>query len=136
MLTWFINTKKMARPRSTSTPSSLGNLRGGIALVGCILYYRLVGNLVAPSTVSPRPPRAGECYACAGWGDWLSCDRWRLLRLGNNPEVRLDRLPAAGILLFGFLIGDRRNNDHIIALLPVHRGGHLVRGRQLHRIED
>ena len=31
MLTWFISTKKIARPRRASTPSNLVNLRVGLA---------------------------------------------------------------------------------------------------------
>ena len=59
-----------------------------------------------------------------------------LFRLRNNPKVGLRRLPPIGIFLFRFLVRYRRQDDYIVPLLPVHRGGHLMGGCQLNRIED
>src|SRR5579864_3565943 len=46
-----------------------------------------------------------------------------LLGLGNDAQVRLRRLPAARILLLGFVVGDATADDDVVAGLPVHRGG-------------
>src|SRR6267143_869499 len=59
-----------------------------------------------------------------------------LLRLGDDPQIGLRRLPARGIGLLRFLVGDRGDDDHVLALLPVHRRGHLVLGRELAGVED
>ena len=55
-----------------------------------------------------------------------------LVRLRHDPNIGLGRLPAAGELLRGRFVGDRGNDDYILALLPVHRRRHLVLGCELH----
>ena len=67
----------------------------------------------------PLPPRAVE-----------------LLRLLDHAQVGLDRLVALRVLLLRVLVGDRAGDDHVLALLPVHRRRDLVLGGELHRIED
>jgi hypothetical protein len=62
----------------------------------------------------------------------LGLTRPTLLRLRNNAQVRLRRLPAARILLFSFFLRNRWKNDHVIAIFPIHRRGHFVLGGQLH----
>src|SRR5262249_42880250 len=49
-------------------------------------------------------------------------------RLRHDADVGPRRLPALRILLLGVVVGDRAGNDHVFALLPVHRGRHLVFG--------
>src|SRR5450631_2574721 len=55
-----------------------------------------------------------------------------LFRLRNEAKIRLGRFPAVGILELGFFVGDRGEDDDIIAQLPIRWGGHLVFGGQLH----
>src|SRR6478736_7558143 len=57
-----------------------------------------------------------------------------LRRLLGRAQVRLHGL-VAGELLLRLLVGDGRRDDHVLALLPVHRGRDLVRGRELQRVE-
>ena len=74
--------------------------------------------------------------------DWCEAPLWApslaryLGRLGDDPQIRPGRLPAAGILLFGFLVRYCRRDDHIFAVLPVHRSCDLVGSRELNRIEN
>src|SRR3982074_491354 len=44
----------------------------------------------------------------------------KLLRLGDDTKIGPGGLPAAGELLLRILVGNRRNDDHIVAWLPVH----------------
>src|SRR5580693_4961522 len=61
---------------------------------------------------------------------------WWLLRLGDDPKVRLGCLPAIRVFLFGFFVRHGRHDDHILAMLPVHRSCDVVGRRELYRIED
>src|SRR5262249_49870205 len=58
----------------------------------------------------------------------------RSLWLRDDAHVRLRLLPLAEELL-GLLVGDGAGDDHVLALLPVHRRRHLVVGRELQRID-
>ena len=101
-------------------------------------------------SVSSTPNAVAAVLPCAGLFDvgtrqdamtlasrWDHPPRCRpLLRLRNDPQVRLGRLPAVGKLLSRVLVRDRREDDHILALLPVHWRCHLVAGRQLARIHE
>src|SRR6185295_7603785 len=60
----------------------------------------------------------------------------RLFRLVDDAQIRLRRLPTLRVLLFGFLVGDRAGDDHLLARLPVHRRGDAVLGRELERVDD
>src|SRR5687768_18560097 len=42
-----------------------------------------------------------------------------LFGLLDEPEIRLQRLPAVGVFGLRFVIGNRRNDDHFVAVLPV-----------------
>jgi len=55
----------------------------------------------------------------------------QLLRLRDNPEIRLRRVPALRITFLCFLVRDRAGNDHILARLPVHWSCYLMFRRQL-----
>ena len=52
-------------------------------------------------------------------------------RLRNDPDVRLGRLPAVRVRLLRLVVGYRAGDDHVVALLPVHRRRDLVLGGQL-----
>src|SRR4029453_14086415 len=54
-------------------------------------------------------------------------------RLPDDPDVGTRRLPAVGIGLLRFLVGNRAGDDHVVALLPVDRRRDFVPGGQLHR---
>jgi hypothetical protein len=54
--------------------------------------------------------------------------------LRHDADVGLRRLPTLRILLLGIVVGDRAGDDHVLALLPVHRSRDLVRGSELERI--
>src|SRR5262249_24873261 len=56
-------------------------------------------------------------------------------RLWHDPQIRLWRLPALRILPPGILVADRTGDDHILALLPVHRRRDSVLCGQLHGID-
>src|SRR5580658_10565423 len=59
-----------------------------------------------------------------------------LFRLRHDSQIRPRRLPPSGILLLRFLIRHRGQDDHFVALLPVHRRGNFVLGRELHRVDN
>src|SRR5260221_3359087 len=46
-----------------------------------------------------------------------------LARLRHNPDIGLGRLPSLGIGLLGVVVRDRARDDHVLALLPIHRRG-------------
>ena len=54
----------------------------------------------------------------------------------HNAQIRFYGLPAFGIFFFGFFFRDGRQDDDVVALLPVGRRGHLVLRGELHGIED
>src|SRR6202140_932064 len=60
----------------------------------------------------------------------------QLFRLGNDGQIRLGRLPSAGILFLCLLIRYAAADDDILARLPVRRGGNFVLRRELDRIDD
>src|ERR1700741_2702514 len=65
-------------------------------------------------------------FAC--WGE--------LLRLSDDPQIRLERLPALGKFLLRLLFCDRSWNDHVVARFPVYGRGDVVLSRQLQRVQD
>src|SRR5205823_7997591 len=54
--------------------------------------------------------------------------------LRHEPEVRLDGFPAAREFLFRSLVAERRHDDHVVAIFPIHRRRATVVRRQLQRI--
>src|SRR6266487_933672 len=56
-------------------------------------------------------------------------------RLRHDPDVWAWRLPPFRVRLFGFVVGNGAGDDHVLALLPVHRGCDLVLGGELQRID-
>src|SRR5690348_7855504 len=60
----------------------------------------------------------------------------RLLRLRNDPQIRLWRLPAARVFLLRVFIRDGAADDDVITRFPVHRRGDAMFGRELERGED
>src|SRR5215475_227574 len=56
--------------------------------------------------------------------------------LRNDAQIRLQGLPTAREFLLGRFVGNRRDDDDVVALLPVDRGRHAVLGRQLNRVHD
>src|SRR5881398_3142436 len=59
-----------------------------------------------------------------------------LLGLRNDAEIRPRRFPTLRVLLFGFLVGNRSQDDHILPLLPIYRRRHLVFRGELNRIQN
>src|SRR5438132_8475197 len=59
-----------------------------------------------------------------------------LLRLGDRAQVGLHRLEAGRIGLLRLVIGDGRDDDDVLTLLPVHRRGDLVLAGELARVEE
>src|SRR3546814_13128930 len=57
-------------------------------------------------------------------------------RLLHHAQVGLLLFPAAREHLLGLLVVDRRHDDDVLALLPVHRRRHLVLGGELQRVDD
>ena len=55
----------------------------------------------------------------------------RLLRLRNDPKIRLWRFPALWITPLRLLVGDRARDDHVLSWLPVDWRSHLVLRGQL-----
>src|SRR6516225_5036609 len=53
------------------------------------------------------------------------------LRLRHDADIGLGRLPALRVLLLGFVVADRTRDDHVLAVLPIHRRRHLVLGGEL-----
>ena len=58
-----------------------------------------------------------------------------LLRLRNDAQIGLGRFPAGRVFRLGLLVGNRRRNDDVLTLLPVHRRGDNVLRRELDRIK-
>src|SRR5437899_5653508 len=58
----------------------------------------------------------------------------KLLRLRDDPNVRLRRLPALRITPLRLLVGDRTGDNHFFAWFPVNWGSHLVLRGQLQRV--
>src|SRR5215469_13996398 len=57
-------------------------------------------------------------------------------RLRDDADIGPRRRPTLGIPLPGFVVGDGPGDDHILALLPVHRRCDLVAGGELDRVDD
>src|SRR5205085_1401772 len=57
--------------------------------------------------------------------------RRSLLRLRDDAQVGLERLPAGGKLLLRLLVGHGGRDDDVLARLPVNRRGDRVLRRQL-----
>src|SRR5262249_56091357 len=55
-----------------------------------------------------------------------------LIRLGGDPEIGLQGLPALRELLLGLLVGDGGDDDHVLALPPVDRPRHAPLSPPLH----
>ena len=58
-----------------------------------------------------------------------------LLGWGVTRRYGFTRVPALRELVLGFLVGDRGGDDHVVAVLPVDRRGHLVAGGELQRVD-
>ena len=61
----------------------------------------------------------------------LGCDRAHvpsLPQLRDDADIRLRRLPALRKELFRLAFRNRPRDDHVFALLPIHRDRHLVLG--------
>src|SRR5467141_5022689 len=85
------------------------------------------------SDASRRPARVTGS-TCAARGGSTSATDALLVRLRRDSEVRLQRLPTFGELRLGVLVGYGRDDDHVLAVLPVHRCRHAVAGGQLQRV--
>src|SRR6266446_2805004 len=59
-----------------------------------------------------------------------------ILRLRHGPEVWLYRLPAAWEFLARLFVGQRGDDDALLALLPVHWRGDRMLRRELDRVEE
>src|SRR6266850_2338848 len=59
----------------------------------------------------------------------------QLFRLFDEPQVRLQRFPALGILRLGFFVTYGRHDNAVAAVLPVRGRGNSVRGGQLDRVD-
>src|SRR2546430_17569271 len=99
-----------------------------IGVAGC-LDAMSAAFAFASVTTSARAPGAPRSITAARMAMQVFMSPSPLLRLGHDPEIRLRRLPARGLRLLRFLVGDRGDDDHVLALLPVHRRGHPVLGR-------
>src|SRR5580693_5664886 len=60
----------------------------------------------------------------------------RSLRLRDDSNIRLGRLPASGILLLRFFVRNIAADDDVVARLPVHWRRNFVLGRELNGIDD
>src|SRR6185312_9970833 len=57
------------------------------------------------------------------------------LRLRHDADVGLGGFPSIGVFLLGGLVVDRRGDNHILALLPVHRRRYRVLGGELQAVD-
>src|SRR2546430_17345804 len=55
--------------------------------------------------------------------------------LFRSPQIGLRRFPPSRILLLRFFVRDRRQDNHVAALLPVRRRRNFVLRRELNRIQ-
>src|SRR5262249_2495420 len=58
-----------------------------------------------------------------------------LARLRNDAQVWLNLVPTVRIKSLGLFVRNSRHDDHVFALLPIHRRGHAVPGGELHRVD-
>src|SRR5438093_1524946 len=87
------------------------------------------------SSATRRIPRRKRPWSWAVLTSLRPCRSGVSLGLGHDPDVGLRLLPVAEDLL-GLVVRDRPGDDHVVALLPVHRSGHAVLGRELQRVDD
>src|SRR6185312_822410 len=105
---------KYASTSSSATPSS-----GSRGATGSPVTFKARRSVDMRLTRSTKPPIGGSAS----------------LGLGRNPQVRLEGLPAGREQRFGLFVLDRRDDDHVLALLPVDRRRDLVLCRQLERVD-
>jgi hypothetical protein len=60
----------------------------------------------------------------------------RLLRLRDDPNIWLGWFPAAGIILLCLFVRNRGQDDHVLALFPIHRCDHFVFRSELNGFQD
>src|SRR6266581_276927 len=98
-------------------------------------FVLFLGNHSGSSEADPYLFRREDHSAA----DRTSVQKWRavhaLLRLGHDPHIWLQRLPALGIAPLRLLLGDRTRDDHVLAWFPIDRRSHLVPGGYLQRID-
>src|SRR5579872_7618506 len=58
-----------------------------------------------------------------------------LLWLRHDSQIRFGLFPSPGIFLLSFFFGNRRQNDNIVSLPPVHGRRDFVFGGELHGID-
>ena len=88
--------------------------------------------LISPATRTcrPRGPARATITPTGGRRCSSAVGLWR------HPQVGLQGLPALGEAALGVVVAERRDDDDVLAVLPVDRRGHRVVGRQLQRVED
>jgi hypothetical protein len=75
-------------------------------------------------SVEPGHPPSTPCRGCAMGG---AVDV-ALSRLRNDAQIRLRCFPPSRELSLGFVVRNRRQDDHVLSALPVHRCRYLVLG--------
>src|SRR5215510_11176637 len=98
------------------------------------------------SLVPPRMKRGGIASTNAGPANAKGRGLRRALanpdacrmsgfRLRHDADIGLGRLPTLRVLFLGVLVRYRPGDDHVLAMLPVHRRRHLVLGGELKRVD-
>src|SRR4051794_10197192 len=109
------------RPSSTSWPASRASTCASAGAAGRASRSRPGAGATSRSTSGRRLRRPDSALA--------------LLGLRDDADVGPRLLPLAEDLL-GLLVVDRAGDDHVVALLPLGRRGHLVLGGELQRVDD
>src|SRR5262249_28763027 len=80
-------------------------------------------SLAGSLTRAQKQKGAAFAAPCTGPPQWVSRPRLR-----DDADIGLRRLPTLRVLFLRFLVADRTGDDHVLALLPIHRRRHLVLG--------
>src|SRR5450759_3056440 len=78
--------------------------------------------LQAEAAANPRPVTRSAAPASMA----KRVRMWLVLWLRNDTKIRLRLRPALRVLFLGLGLRHRRQDDHVVAILPVHRRRHLV----------
>src|SRR5215467_12002519 len=126
------STKKLT-PRAPGTSPEVMRPRIGSPRTGCSIL--MMSAPQSPRTVAAEGTNPQSATSIRRIPRRMSSIRaGHSLRLRDDAQVGLQGLPPAGELLLGVLVGERRDDDHVATVLPVHRRRDAVLVGELERV--